>query len=290
MDWDDWRYFLTAARTGGAANAAEVLGVNQSTVSRRIGSLEETLGMRLFRRSSRGLTLREEGEALVPLAEEMERAALAMRGMADRRRDRVEGVVRLTTVEELASMVIVPFLAAFRQREPGIQLELLTDYRALDLAAGEADIALRLGRPTDEALYARKLGEFGFGVYAAESYLAGMSAAQLRDLRGLDWVVEHEGSPNMPDSRWLAKNLPDLEPVLRCNRLETIIAAVLAGLGVALLPKAMARGRPGLARLPVDTSEVRGELWLAIPEALREQARIQAVTAFVVESVYRVWP
>ncbi len=287
FDWNDARYFLAAARTGSSAHAAALLNVNQSTVSRRIVAMETALNTALFNRTARGLTLREEAETALSLAEDMERAALEMVRRLDSRRNRLEGVVRLTMVEEVAAMWIAPALPEFRRRWPGVRLELLTGNRTFDLARGEADVSLRMMRPREGALFARKIGEYGFAIYGSKAYLEGVDPERLHQWDTLDWVVTDDGSLKLPEPGWLQRSAKKISPVLKCNSLKTLMAAVSAGLGVAMAPKAVARQHPNLERLPIDTRDVRGELWLAVPEELRGQARIQAVLDFLVEAANR---
>ncbi len=285
FDWNDMRYFLAVVRTGSASGAAMSLKVNQSTVSRRIAALEQDLGDSLFNRTSNGHLLRTEMAWLLPLAEAMEDAAkTTVRELANRKAG-VEGVVKVATVEEMATMLIAPELPVFFKQWPGIKIELLTGTRIVDLLKKEADVSLRLARPTQEGLYARKVGGFGYAAFAGQSYYEQITEQQLTQIETLDWMVLDSKTPNMPDVLWFDKHLPNVTPILRCTSPKTLIAAVQAGMGVAILPKPSAYLHPGLKRLPVDTRSASQEVWLAIRETMRDSPVIQAVMEFLIMAI-----
>jgi len=279
--WDDMRVFLMVARTLSTARAAERLKVNQSTVSRRIAALEEALGMALFERGPRGIQLKSAAERLMGLAEEMEATAFAVEREISGRSNQPEGKVRVTTIEDLASVLIAPELPAFRRRWPNIDLVLLTTPVTLDLSRGEADVSLRLARPTQSDLHARKVGGFGYGVFASDDYIASVEPDRLAQMPALDWIVLEDVTHPVPESRWLREKLPGMKPVLSCNGIKTQIAAVQAGLGVAVVPRPYAYFHPGLRRLPIDTQGLYRELWLVVHSALRHSAPVQAVMDFL---------
>ena len=170
-EWDDVRFFLAASREGSLSGAARALNVDHVTVGRRIAALEERLGAKLLTRTPEGLIATPAGQAILRQCEAMETSAFDIERLAAGHDSQYGGRIRLTTTEVLATHVIVPELAALRDRYPQLQVEILTGVRLLDIARREAEIAVRPVKPTAQSLVCRKLGEFGFGLYASRDYL-----------------------------------------------------------------------------------------------------------------------
>ena len=171
MDWSDLRFVLAVQRAGTLTAAARSLGLNQSTVTRRLMALHRSLGARVLERRGASYVLTPLGERLWPMLAEMEERALALERAAQDLDARPAGVVRITTVDALAVRLLAPSLPRFRQQLPDVTLEIDSSTRTLDLGRREADLALRLGRPRQESLVARKVGRLGLTLYAAGSYL-----------------------------------------------------------------------------------------------------------------------
>jgi DNA-binding transcriptional LysR family regulator len=170
--WDDLRYFLAFARTGSMLAAAKLLGVNQSTVQRRLAELEQRLGCRLVMRHLTGYRLTELGEALRPSAEHVEAAVTAFQRDLASRDQAVAGTVRLTTGSVLADRLRrTSLIEAFHARYSGLRLELVTSDRFLDLSKGDADLAIRAGDPQDNTLAGRKIADAPWAVFASRSYV-----------------------------------------------------------------------------------------------------------------------
>ena len=185
LDWDDLRYFLRAAQTGTLAGAARALGVEHTTIGRRLTALERSFGAPLVIRKPDGLQLTPLGERLLPLIEDVARAVLAVEDEVANRQTRVRlavpsGFTKLFTEQ----------IAQLRRQSPDISLELLSGSRLADLKRGEAELALRMGPVTDEDLVAQHLGEAGWSLYAADAYLARRPAPNNpRDLAGHDIIA-----------------------------------------------------------------------------------------------------
>lgn len=159
-DWDDLRCFLAVALQGSTLGAAKSLKLHQTTVARRIEALEQALGLRLFDRSAAGYALSSAGADLLPFAQEVGGAAAAFGERAALNGRRSRQIVRITTSDVLASLIITPALPAFAAAHPDVQIHTVIDDRKLDLAKGEADLALRVGtRPKDGDLIVRSLAE-----------------------------------------------------------------------------------------------------------------------------------
>lgn len=279
LDWDDLRSFLAIAREGTLSGAARVLKVQQSTMGRRLDALETSAGARLFQKTPAGFVLTAAGEAVLARVERMEAEALAVERAITGRDIRLEGTIRLTTVESLAVEVLTPILASFRTTYPGICLEVATDTRSLSLTKREADVALRLARLTQNDLAVRKVGDLSWGVYASPSYL---------DRHGEpDW---QEGAPDhatvltdadlmaLPEMAWFRRLTAKARPVLRSNSRYAHRAAAATGIGLACLARYLGDDCPGLIRLAVPPDPPVRELWLAVHNDTRHTPRIRALT------------
>jgi DNA-binding transcriptional LysR family regulator len=278
LDWDDLRVFLAAARAGSLAAAARAQGVEHSTISRRLKSLEESLGVALFTRGADGLALTPVGAQVVPLLEEMDRLAQAVRELTVTRRTRV----RIATPNGF-SRIIGPKLVAFHARFPGLVLEVTSGSRKVDLKRGDADLAIRLGSSDDDELVARKVGEVGWSLYAAPSYLAAHPGpADPRHLAGHDVLGYEANLAAMPAARWLNAHAGGANIIMRSGEANDLLDACAAGLGIAMLPCGLAATEPGLVRLTPEILEST-RLSLVYRKEILVAEHIQLVLAFLTE-------
>src|SRR5882724_10881688 len=205
VDWDDLRHFLAIARHGSLSAAARALKVTQSTMSRRLEAMEQRIGARLLNKTPAGYMLTPAGEAILGNVERIENEALAVERTITGKDVRLEGVVRITAVETFAVLVLMPIFAAFRQLYPGIAIELVVDTRSLSLSKREADIALRMARPTQHDLVARKVGEMAAGIYASPLYLERRGAPDFASgAPGHDVITVEADLAGLPDTEWFA--------------------------------------------------------------------------------------
>ncbi len=173
LDWNDLRYFLSVARTGSTLAASKQMKVSQSTVSRRITAFEEDIGVKLFVRKPSGYDLTPRGEAVLPAAESVEAAILSFSDGIEAESRRLAGTVRLTTVESAANAWVIPAVGLLRDHYPEIRVEIMTSDNYVDLARGEADVAIRFGpKPTQETLIVRHLIDMLESFYASEELVA----------------------------------------------------------------------------------------------------------------------
>ncbi|GAN81852.1 transcriptional regulator, LysR family [Acidocella aminolytica 101 = DSM 11237] len=277
VDWDDLRSFLAIAREGTLSAAARRLGVQQSTMGRRLAALEAKAGVRLLERTPHGFRLTSAGEAARTEVERMEDAAQAAERAVSGRDARLEGIVRLTTVSDFASGILMQALADLAQRYPGILVELITDDRTLSLAAREADLAIRLARPKGQLLLGRRIGEVSFGIYASAAYLAERDAQALPggDGVGHRLILTRDENGSYPEIDALAAMAPRAEVALRTDSRASQLAAALAGLGVVVLGHHVAVDTD-LVRLDAPPLPAR-EIWLVQHEDTRNVPRIRAV-------------
>lgn len=283
LAWDDLRYFLEVARTGSTLAAAKPLRVNQTTVARRIAALEAATGLILFERRRAGYALTEAGAALVAQAEAVERAAAGFADAAAASTREAHGAVRLSTVEIYAATLLTPLLSDLRAAHPGIRIELDTTEVKRDLAAGEADIALRGGHPPEEAgLVGRRIGPDPWTLYCSRAYAAANPLpGSFAELAGHP-IVGGGGDYVWPMyRRWLQHHGLEEAVVLEHGSTTGLLAAVRAGLGLAVLPSLMADREPDLVQVVAPPPADRMELWLITHERVRHAPRVRAVMDFL---------
>lgn len=275
LAWDDVRYFLELSRQQTLTAAARVLGVEHSTVARRVTALEAQLGLRLFERLPKRWNLTAEGEQLLGPAQRIEDEALAF-SRASLGMGSLHGTVRISAPPAFASHFIVPQLAALHARWAGIQLEMVGEAREADLLRREADLALRLSRPEAPSLAARPLAEIGYGLYATSRWLTAPPA---------EWqFVAYEGGlRETPQNQWLEQLAGARPVVFRSNDVAALHQACRAGLGLAALPHFLARGDGQLVAIPEFTCPVRRPLWLAIHPDVRRSPRVKAIAELLTE-------
>ncbi len=287
FEWSDLRHFLAVARHGSTLAAARALGVNQSTVHRRLAELERRVGHPLVLRHPTGYRLTETGQSLLPYAQSVENAVIALERRIDGLDTGLEGTIRLTCPEPIvARLTASPLLERFHQRYPGVRVEFAMSDRYLDLARGEADVALRSGDPDDPDLVGRKIADSVWAVYASKSYVQHHgrpdSAADLarHSLVGFDGTMAGHRA-----AKWLAEVAPGATIAARNNSVLGVLLAVKSGVGVAPLPTTIADTDEDLVQvLPPVPALARGWYLLAHP-SLRHTPRIAAFFDFIVEEL-----
>lgn len=279
MDWEDLRHFLAFARAASFSKAGRELGVDHTTVARRIADLEASLGVRLVDRLPRAVGLTADGRRIAELGERMEDGAFAILRAAAGADPDLKGEVRISAPPAFASVVLAPAFAALRCRHPGIVVDLVGEQRSANLGQGEAEIALRLSRPQAGGLVVRKVGEMSFALYCAADY-AGRRTEE-------EWeFVIHDGLPeSLPQQAWLDAFIADRPVSFRANDSFSLAAVVAAGLGVALLPEFLGDQDRRLVRLDCLSPPPRRDIWMAVHDDLRRTPRIRAVMDFLIETL-----
>ncbi|QLC22421.1 LysR family transcriptional regulator [Parasphingopyxis sp. CP4] len=285
LDWNDLRYFLSVARTGSTLAASKQMKVSQSTVSRRITAFEEDIGVKLFVRKPSGYDLTPRGESVLPAAESVEAAILSFSDGIEAESRRLAGTVRLTTVESAANAWVIPAVGLLRERYPEISVEIMTSDQYLDLARGEADIAIRFGpKPTQETLIVRHLIDMLESFYASEQLVAQIGMPEdIPDMARYPLVSSLDGESST--SRWVAERVPGATIAQRASTLSSIIASVQSGLGASILPCLMGDDIKGLVRLMPPIEELTTPGWMVTTDEARRQPHIRAVIDFVVEQI-----
>lgn len=294
LPWDDVRVFLALARERTFSRAAARLGVNPSTIARRLSALEQALGVRLFDRTPDGALSTAEGELLLPYAERMEQAALELTNAGDAFETRAEGVVRVSAPPGVAQHFMAALLPGLIARHPGLRLEVTASVGYADLTRREADLALRTSRPAAGDLVAQRLAEETDALLASPARVEELGPLKaLEDARFIDWDAD---LAHLPAARWIAGNVPADRVVLRTSSIRLQVAAAEHGLGVVLLPARYAdvatlapvRLSKRLAtRLPPTPREA---LWLVGHRALRDVPRVAAVWKYIVEQFASATP
>jgi DNA-binding transcriptional LysR family regulator len=289
--WDDVRLFLALMRGGSLAAAATRVGLDASTLSRRLAALEDSLGARLFDRTREGLAPTDAAEQLMPAAEEMEAAHGRFARDASGFEREAEGLVRLSVPPGLADAFLAPALLRLRTKHPRIRLEVDASVGLVDLTRREADLALRLIRPQSGDLVMAKVGS---SRWTAMTSAARATLPPVKRWEDVDWIAWGDDLAAIPPARWLSKHAPAAVPVLKTSHIATQVAAVQEGVGVALLPRVYLRVaaiapvryakalEPSVKDLPVN------ETWLVGHKALRSVPRVAAVWALILEEFQHI--
>ena len=274
VDWSDLRVFLTLAREGSLTAAARRLEVSHPTVARRIKTLEESLGARLFDRLPDKFVLTTAGEGLLEDAAQMERAAESLQRRSARLGDTVHGTVRLSAGEAMAAF-IAGRLPRLRRNLQCIEIELTASHMLANLSRREADLLIREQVPELASIVTRRLGRAAYAVYGR----AGMEHPRpsREALRGLAWAGFDDDHNYMPGQSWVLELLEGARPALRVNNWLVLQQAVAAGAGIALLPCYLGDADPALRRLGAPLPEVIADQWLLVHRDLRDLPRVRAV-------------
>lgn len=290
-DWNEPQLVLAVQRAGTLTGAAKALGIDHSTVFRRLNVVEARLGVRLFERLPGGsYHATSAGERMAAAAERMEDETLALGRDIAGRDHRLSGRLRVTSSETLAYRILTRHLAAFRQAHPGIVVELAIDNRVLSLSRREADIALRPMRPKEGDLWGRQLADVAWTIYGAHAYLDanGGPLSSPDDLCSRALIGWEETTVGILAADWLSRAVPVEAFVYRTSSLVNQFVAAKAGIGLALLPCYLGDEDSDLTRaLPMPIPELAGELWIVTHADLKGTARVRAFFEIVGEGLAR---
>ena len=278
MDWDDLRYVLAISRAGGLNSAARLLGVNPSSVYRRLEGLEKRLEVRLFERMRTGYRLTPGGEALAEAAERMEFEALAVERQVKGTDVRLEGHLRLSTSDAVAQHLLPRWLAEFRDTYPGLTLDIASTHQIVDLSKREADVVIRGKAAPPEHLVGRRTGRIGFASYASRTYLDRVGRGLA--LAAYDWLGFDGQMARVQQAKWLATNVQETRVRLRFDTFASLRMSLLAHLGCAALPCFACDDDPTLERLPGTHVVSDVDLWVLTHPDLRRSARVRAFLQF----------
>jgi DNA-binding transcriptional LysR family regulator len=286
MDWDDLRFFLAAVRGGSLARAAQELGVNHTTVGRRLDALQRQLGTVLLQQTPDGLALTLAGESIKAMCERIEADTIEVERRAAGKDRAAAGLVRITSTETFAARFVIPATQQLRRRHPEIEIEVIPDYRRLDLVRRQADIALRNVKPEEPGLIARRVAKFGFAQYASDDYLKRHPKPRRGEgLSGHDLIVWAYMRPSR--SQFMGESTDGARIAFRSNSTNALVWAAICGFGIASLPCYLADPEPRLLRIWPDVPPLMDSLWLIYHEDLRRAGRIMAVAQAIAEAFHR---
>jgi len=291
FDWSLVRSFLAALDQGSLLGAARVLQISQPTLGRHVEALESQLGVVLFERTGRGLVPTATALQLATAARSIEAGALQLSRTLSGAQTQISGTVRITASVPVAVYLLPPLLAQLRLTRPEIQVELVSSNQVSNLLRREADIAVRMVRPEQTSLVARKLGEVGLGAYAHRSYLArhGSPLTTAHDLLEHDLIGSDTDTAILQGFRAMGFPVTREAFVLRSDDFIVQWQAVRAGLGVGFCADYLARTDPDvLPVLPGLLNIVPLPLWLAVHREIRTSHRIRSVFDFLAEALPRV--
>ena len=291
LDWDKLRVFLATAEAGSFTHAGDILQISQSSVSRQINALEESLGVHLFHRHARGLIVTEQGELLLSTTKEIfDKLAFAEARIQESMVE-AQGTLRVTTTVTFGATWLSTRIAEFMERYPKIALTLRVDDRELDLGMREADVAVRLTPPRQVGLIQRQLTVFHFHLYATQAYLERFGTPQsLEDLHNHRLVTygEEAGEAPFDDVDWIITagglDLSD-RLVLRVNNFTALHGVIATGVGIGALPDYLARNDPRLVQVLPNNAPPAVPAYFVYPEELRQSKRIGVLRDFLLKKV-----
>ncbi|HEY6880773.1 MAG TPA: LysR family transcriptional regulator [Polyangiales bacterium] len=278
LDWDDLRFFLTTVQSGSLRSAARELGVDVSTVSRRLSQLEQAAGTRLLRRSSRRLEITAAGTQVLGTGEQIAREVHGLARKIASVDPRLGGMVRVTAPGSLTPLLGEAVLA-LRASHPQIEIELLSLDALLPLESSQVDVAVRIAEAPPEHLVGARICRLRAAVYASATYLA-RQRASLHDPAHawVEWDRRLAGKPGM---QWLSEQFPNRRVVARGLSTLDVLALVRAGVGVAALPRLVGDREPNLRRLEEVPDSVASSIWLLTHPDLQKLPRVRVVLAAI---------
>jgi DNA-binding transcriptional LysR family regulator len=283
FDWNDLRYFLAVARSGSTIAAAKALGLSQSTVQRRLALLERQLGCALVERHRAGYRLTALGAALRPAAELVAESVAAFERQLASSDKAPVGVLRLTCPEALLDGLVTPLVERFHQRNPGLRVDLLATERFLDLAKGEAEIAIRGGVPNDSVLIGRKIADNPWAVYASRGYIERHGKPERpEDINRHAIVAFGDGIAHLHLAGWLKQVAPRATIAARSQTVIGLMLAAKSGAGITILPAQLGDPEPELVRVIEGVPELMSGVYMLVHPDLRNTPRVRAFLDFVV--------
>ncbi len=283
MNWDDLRIFLAVAREGSLSAAARVLGINQSTVSRRVTAFERRLGVRLFDRLPSGYAVTPAGTQMIAAAERIDEEVYGIGRRVLGQDLRLTGTLRVTSTDVSVNRFLMPHFAAFAQAHPDIELHIVTTYAHLNLARREADVAVRVTKAPPGTLIGRRLATMALGVYASRAFFERHEGRL--DVAALPWV----GWDNEEINRmYITDHFPQARIHHRVNDMLVMISAVKAGLGIATFPCCHVDIDPEMRRVvPGAITDGVLDMWLLTHPDVNRSARVRAFMDFMAEAISR---
>ena len=292
IDWNDLRYLLSVARDGSTIAAGKALRVSQSTVHRRLADLEKRLGRKVVKRHPTGYRLTDFGETLRPLVEQVAESVAAVERCATAAESMPTGTIRVTCSESIGYRLMrSAVLSDFQKRYSELRVELVMSDHVLDIAKGEADIAVRAGEPDDDRLVGRKIADVPWALYASRSYVKLHGQPDEPAAINRHAIIEFDGDiKEHHAAKWLRSFAPDPRVAGRCSSILGLLIAVASGAGIAPLPLPLAARDPDLVRLLGPLPGLFSPIYLLTHPDLRRAPRISAFFEYIIADLDRVRP
>ena len=288
MDWDKLRIFHAVADAGSLTHAGDVLHLSQSAVSRQIRALEQSLGTTLFHRHARGLILTEQGELLFEATSSMSRKLDSASARIRDSEENVFGELKVTATVGFGTLWLAPRLVKLYEKYPDLRIDLLLEERVLDLPMREADVAIRMKEPSQSDLIRRRLLNIRMRLYASPDYIAAHGAPEsLADLSNHRLICQKPDQPQVAAGARLVQELmsQNVGSTLTVNNYFGVLQAVLANLGIGVLPDYLTADHPNQIRVFPDTESGEVPVFLAYPEEIRQTRRVAVFRDFVLEEI-----
>ncbi|MGV6874945.1 LysR family transcriptional regulator [Pseudochelatococcus sp. B33] len=289
LSWDEFRLVRAICESGSLTGAAEALGVNHSTVFRRLAALEDLLGVRLFDRHRSGYTPTPPGEEMLAISERWVDDVSALGRLLMGCAHAPAGELRITTNDTLLMHLLTPLFAGFRESYPQIQLEILLSNQPLNLSRRDADIAIRATDNPPETLVGRRISAMSWAVYGRRADF-GDGPVGANDLTGRNWVSMNDHFAPMKAVRYVRESAPPERIVYRVNSVLGLSEAVQAGIGIGPLPCFIADAQPSLRRLMPPNPDFSTSLWLLTHPDLRRSVRVRAFLDYAGAEISRLRP
>ena len=292
FDWDDLKHFLAVARHGSTTAAGRAMNIDQSTVQRRLAAFEQRIGQPLTERHREGTRLTAYGTALLPLAQRVEHEVLAMERFVQSSSRSLNGVIRLTCPEPIVARITrSDLLHRLAARHPDLHVEFVMSDRYVDLAKGEADVALRSGDTVDNALVGRKIADSLWAVYGGRDYIAQHgSPSQLGDLAGHGWATFDSSMPGHRATQWLHEVAPQARIVGTSSSVLGLVQCAKVNVGLVALPTALGDAEPDLLRVWGPVPELTRSWRMLTTRQLRRTPRVAAFFTFIADEVASLKP
>ena len=286
--WDDIRLVKAIADAKGLAGAAARLGVNHSTVFRRLAQLEALLGVTLFERHRAGYALTCAGEEMAALAERIEEDVSALSRRLAGRQLLPAGELRVTTSDTLLIHLLTPLFARFQRQCPDVRLDVVLGNQALNLSKRDADVAIRASdHSPPETLVGRRVARIAWALYGSARDFPASAPPALADLLNGRWVALGDDLAGLKAARFVRDHVPPERVVYKVNTPLGLAEAIEAGAGIGHLPCFIADRRPALVRLAPPDPEVMADLWLLTHPDLRHAARVRVFLDFLATAIAR---
>lgn len=285
LNWDDFRIIAIIAETQSLPGAAATLGIDHSTVFRRLNQIEATLGVKLFVRSRAGYAPTTAGEEIIAIATKMDEEITGLARRLKGREPEPSGELRLTTNDSLLIYLLTPILARFRQKYPRIRVDVVVGNRALNLTKRDSDVAIRATDHPSETLVGRRLARINWALYGRNDDFPGDDAIAPEHFADRDWVGLGESLAGIAAVRHLREVVAPERVALTIDTVLGLSEAIEAGVGVGHLPCFVGDSRHGLRRLGRRIEAFATDLWLLTHEDLRHAARIRAFLDHMAEEI-----